>query len=127
MDQGREFCIRLMKPWLQDDDTEMHPTHNGGESVVAETFIRTLKNKIQKYKTSVSIMCILIKSMKYNNTYHSTIKMILIDVKSNTYSDFNKANNEEDPTFEVADHVRISKYKNILSEVTLQYGLNQVI
>ena len=50
--------------------------------------------------------------------------MILIDVKSNTYSDFNKANNEEDPTFEVADHVRISKYKNILSEVTLQYGLN---
>ena len=31
---------------LQDDDTEMHPTHNGGESVVAETFIGTLKNKI---------------------------------------------------------------------------------
>ena len=116
-----------MKPWLQDDDTEMHPTHNGGESVVAKTFIRTLKNKIQKHKTSVTITCILIKSMKYNNTYHSTIKMILIDVKSNTYSDFNKANNEEDPTFEVADHVRISKYKNILSELTLQYGLNQVI
>ena len=62
--------------------------------------------------------------MKYNNTYHSTIKMILIDVNSNTYSDFNKANNVEDPTFEVADRVKISKYKNILSEVTLQYGLN---
>ena len=27
---------------------------------------------------------------KYNNTYHSTIKTKLVDVKSNTYIDFNK-------------------------------------
>ena len=30
---------------------------------------------------------------KYNNTYHSTIKMKPLDVKSNTYIDFNKENN----------------------------------
>ena len=34
--------------------------HNEGKSVVAERFIRTLKNKIDKYVTSVTEMCILI-------------------------------------------------------------------
>ena len=48
---------------------------------------------------------------KYNNTYHSTIKMKLTDVKSATYIDFHKENNKKDPKFEIGDHVRISKYK----------------
>ena len=39
---------------------------------------------------------------KYNNTYHSTIKMNPVDVKSSTYIDF-----------KIDDHLRISKYKNI--------------
>ena len=43
-----------MKSWLQDYDTEMHSTQNEGKSAVAERFIRTLKNKICKYMTSVS-------------------------------------------------------------------------
>ena len=50
---------------------------------------------------------------KYNHTYHSTIKMKPVDVKSSTYIDFDKKNNKEDPKFIVGDHVRISKYKNI--------------
>ena len=33
---------------------------------------------------------------KYNNTYHRTIKMNPIDVKSSTYTDFDKKNNKED-------------------------------
>ena len=32
----------------------MHSTHNEEKSVVAERFIKTLKNKIFKYMTSVS-------------------------------------------------------------------------
>ena len=32
----------------------MYSIHNEGKSVVAERFIRTLKNKIYKYVTSVS-------------------------------------------------------------------------
>ena len=46
---------------------------------------------------------------KYNNTYYSTIKMKHLDVKSNTYIDFNKENNLKDPKFKVGDHVRTSK------------------
>ena len=37
-----------MKSWLQDNDTEMYSTHNEKKPIVAERFIRTLKNKIYK-------------------------------------------------------------------------------
>ena len=43
-----------MKSWLEINDIEMHLTHNEGTSVIAERFIRTLKNKIYKYMTLVS-------------------------------------------------------------------------
>ena len=39
-----------------------------------------------------------------------------VDVKSNTYTDFNKENNEEDPKFKFGDHVNISKYKNVFAK-----------
>ena len=44
-----------MKTWLQDNDTEMCSTRNEGKPVVAGRFIRTLKNRIYKYMTSVLI------------------------------------------------------------------------
>ena len=37
-----------MKPWLEKNDIEIYSTHNEGKSVIAERFIRTLKNKIYK-------------------------------------------------------------------------------
>ena len=46
--------LRSMKSWLEENNIEMYSTHNEGESVVAEKFIRTLKNKIYKYMTSMS-------------------------------------------------------------------------
>ena len=53
---------------------------------------------------------------KYNNTYHTTIKMKPIDVKDNTYVNIDKEVNEKDLKFKVGDHVRISKYKNIFAK-----------
>ena len=43
-----------MKSWPEKNGLEMYSTHNDGKSVVAERFIRTLKNKIYKYMTSIS-------------------------------------------------------------------------
>ena len=43
-----------MKSWPEKNDIEMYSTHTEGKSVAAERFIRTLKNKIYKYTTSVS-------------------------------------------------------------------------
>ena len=54
---------------------------------------------------------------KYINTYHSTIEMKPIDVKSSTYIDFDKKNNKKRPKLKVGDNVRISKYKNIFGKI----------
>ena len=93
----------------------MYSTHNEGKSVVAERFVRTIKNKIYKYMTSKSKTLYIAKLgdivHKYNNRKHRTIKMKPIDVKDNTYIDFGKEVNYNNPKFKVSDHVRISKYK----------------
>ena len=73
VDKGSEFYNRSMKSWLEKNDIEMYSTHNEGKSVVAERFIRTLKNKIYKYMTSISKTVCIDKLddivNKYNNTY----------------------------------------------------------
>ena len=42
-----------MKSWSEKNDIEMYSTHNEGKSVVADRFIRTIKNKIYKYMISI--------------------------------------------------------------------------
>ena len=54
VDKGSECYNGSMKSWLEKNDIEMYSTHNEGKSVVAEIFIRRLKNKIFKYMTSIS-------------------------------------------------------------------------
>ena len=53
---------------------------------------------------------------KCNNTYHRTIKMKPVDVKSSTYIGSSKEINYQDPKFKIGDIVRISKYKNIFAK-----------
>ena len=117
VDKGSEFYNGYFKKWLRDNDLVMYSTHNEGKSVVAERFIRTLKSKIYKYMTSISKNVYIDKLDdivdEYNNTYHTTIKMKLADVKDNTYINADKEINNKDPKFKVGGHVRISKYKNI--------------
>ena len=98
----------------------MYSTNNEGKSVIAERFIRTLKNKIYKYMTSISKKVYIDKlddiAKKYNNTYHTSIEMKPIHVKDNTYMDLKKEINNKNPKFKVGDHVRMSKYKNIFAK-----------
>ena len=53
---------------------------------------------------------------EYNNTYHRTIKMKPVGAKDDTYIDSSKEVNDKDSKFQVGDHVRISKYKNIFAK-----------
>ena len=72
--------------------------------------IRTLKNKIYKYMTSISKNVYIDKLddivNRYNNTYNRSIKIKPVNVKSRVYIDFNKGNNKENPKFKVFDHVK---------------------
>ena len=53
LDKSSQFYNRSMKSFLQNNSIEMYSTHNEGKSIVAERFIRTLKNKIYKCTTSI--------------------------------------------------------------------------
>ena len=53
---------------------------------------------------------------EYNNTCYNTIRMKPVCVKSSTYIDFAANNNDKDPKFKFADHLRISKYRYIFAK-----------
>ena len=78
----------------------MYSTYNEGKSVVAETFIKTLKNKIFKHMTAVSknVYCDVLDDTvdNYNNTLHRIIEMKPIDVKSDSYAEYNFDCNAKD-------------------------------
>ena len=88
--------------------------NNGGKSVIAERFIRTLKNKFYKYVFSISKNGHIDKLddivNRYNNTYHNTIEIMPVDVKSSTYIEI-----------KIGNIVRILTYKNIFAKT---YVLN---
>ena len=98
----------------------MYSTYNEGKSVVAERFIRTLKNKIFKHMTAISKnVCFDVLDdivNKYNNSVNRTIKMKPIDVKDDAYVDSIKEVNDKVPKFKVGDRIRNSKYKNIFAK-----------
>ena len=68
-----------MTSCLDKNDMEMYSTRNVGKSVIAERFTRTSQNKIYRYMTSVSKYVYIDKFdeivNKYNNIYHSAIKI----------------------------------------------------
>ena len=98
----------------------MYSTNNEGKSVVGERFTRTLKNKINKQMTSKSKIVHIDKldeiANKQNNTYHNANKIKPANVKDNTYIDFYKKNQKEDPKFKAGNHIRISKYKTFFAK-----------
>ena len=59
-------------------------------------FFRTLKNKVHKYMTSISknVYIDILDDIfnKYNNTYHSTIKIKLVNIRTSTYNNFGYKN-----------------------------------
>ena len=89
----------------------MYSTHNNGKSVLAERFIRTLKNKIYKHTTTVgkkvyfNVLDDIVN--KYNYTWHSSIKIKPKDVADDSFVESNEEFNKEDPKFKIGDHVRI--------------------
>ena len=94
----------------------MYSTYNEGKSVVAERFIRTLKNKLYKHVTVTG------KNVYYDvldhvvNEYNNTIKMKPKNVKDDNKRVYIDEYNKRSARFNVNDRVRISKFKNIFAK-----------
>ena len=120
VDQGSEFYNQSFKDFLKINNIKMYSTFNEGKSVVAERFIRTLKNKIFKHMTTIlkNVYIDVLNDIvdKCNNTVHKTIKIKPTDVTNNSFVEYNEESNKKGPKFKVGDCVRNSKYKNIFAK-----------
>ena len=120
VDKGSEFYNNSFKDFLKINNIEMYSTYNERKSVVAERFIKTLKNMIFKHMTAVSksIYFDLLDDIanKCNITVHRTIKIKPIEVTSDSYAEYNENFNIKYCKFKVGDHARISKYKNVFAK-----------
>ena len=97
----------------------MYSTYNEGKSVLAEGFIRTLKNKLYKHMaaTAKNVYYVLDDIVnEYNNTKHNTIKVKPRDVKYDNKRVYIDEHNKKDSRFNVGDRVRISKFNNIFAK-----------
>ena len=84
VDKDSEFYNSPFRKWLKDNNIKMYSAHNEGNLSVAESFIRTLKNKIYKHMTAVSKNIYIDRLVdipnECNNAYHKTIQMKPIGV-----------------------------------------------
>ena len=124
-DKSSEFYNRSMKSFLQKNNIEMYSMYIEGKSVVAEIFIKILKNKIYKYMTSISKNVHIDKLDDIVNKY--SIIALSVDVKPNIYTNSSKEIDDKDPEFKIGDNVRISKSKNILQKAMFQIGLKKLL
>ena len=98
----------------------MYSTYNEGKSVIAERFIKTLKNKLYKHMTGVgknvywNVLDDIVE--KYNNTTNKSIGMKPKDVSDDVKAEYVEESNEKSSRFSVGDRVRISKFKNIFAK-----------
>ena len=120
VDQGSEFYNHVFKRWLSRNNIIMYSTYNEGKSVVAERFIRTLKNELYKHMTATgkNVYYDVLDDIvnEYNNTKHNAIKMKPKEVENNNKRVYIDEHNEKRSRFKAGDRVRISKFKNIFAK-----------
>ena len=120
VDQGGEFYNHVFKKWLSDNDIIMYSTFNEGKSVVAERFIRILKNKLYKHITAINnnvyydVLDDIVN--EHNNIKHNIIKMKPKDVKDDNNRVYIDEHHKKSARYNVGDRVRISNFKNIFAK-----------
>ena len=102
----------------------MYLTYNKGKSVVAERFIRTLKNKIFKHMApfSKNVYFDVLDDIanKYNNSVYKTIKIKPIDVTDDSYAEYNEAFNKKILNLKLVIMLEFQNKKTFLLKDTLQ-------
>ena len=126
-DKGKEFKNKKFQSFLKEHNVIWFTTDSEFKASIVERFNRTLKTKMWKYFTQfgtrkwIDIVDDLVYN--YNNTYHTSIKMMPIEgskkenetqVYKNLYTNEVKTNKVN--KFKVGDKVRISKYKSVFEK-----------
>ena len=105
VDQGGEFYNNFFKRFLRINNIEIYSTYNERKSVLAQRFIRALKNKIFQHMAAVSknVYFDLLDDIvnKYNNTVHRTIKKKPIYVTFDSYTEYMKILTKKIPNLRV--------------------------
>ena len=126
VDQVSEFYNNSFKDFLKINNTEMYSTYNEGKSVVAERYIKALKNKIFKHMTitSKNVYFDVLDDIvnKYNNTVHKTIKMKPIDVTDDSYDEYNEGFNKKILNLKLMTMLEFQNTKTFLLKDMLQIG-----
>ena len=126
VDQGSEFYNKSYEDFLKINDIKMYSTYNEGKSVVAERFIRTLKNKIFKHMTAISknVYFDVLNNIvdKYNNTVHRTIKMKPTEVTNDYYAEYNEIANKKILNLTLVKMLEFLNLKTFLLKDKLRIG-----
>ena len=126
VDQGSKFYNNSFKDFLKMNNIEMYSRYNGGKSVVAERFIRTLKNKIFKHMEAISenVYFDVLDDIanKYNNRVHKTIKMKPIDVTSGSYAEYKEHFNKKILNLKLVTMLEFQNTKTFLLRDMFQIG-----
>ena len=124
VDQVSECCNNPFKRFLKIKNIEMYSTYNEGKSVVAERFIRTLKNKTFKHMTVISknvyfdVLYDIVN--KSSNTVHESITMKLIDVTSDSFAEYNEHPYKKTLNLKLVIMLEFQNTKTFLLKDTLQ-------
>ena len=109
----------------------MYSTYKEGKSVVAERFIRTLKNKMFKHMTAFSknVYFVVLDDIvnKYNNTVQRTIKMKPIDVTDDSYPEYNENPNIQILNLKSVIMLEFQNAKTFLLKDILQISQNKFL
>ena len=126
VDQGIEFYNKSLKDFLKRNNIKIYSTYNEGKSVVAERFIRTLKNKIFKDMTAIqqNIYFDVLNDIvnKDKNTVHKTIKMKPIEVTDNYYAESDEHPNKKILNLKLVTVLEFQNMKTFLLMNILQIG-----
>ena len=125
-DRGKEFYNKQVQDLLNENNIKLYSTNNSEiKSSVAERFNRTFKNMMYKIFTenNNTIFYNIIDDLvnEYNNKYHSTIKMTLIEGSKKINEKkikniYNFKKTAKPGNFKIGDRVRISLEKNIFEK-----------
>ena len=104
----------------------MYSKYNKGKSVVTESIIRTLKNKIFKHMTPISknVYFDVLDNIfdKDNNTVHRPIKMKSIDISGDSYAEYNENPNKKTLNLKLVIMLEFQYIKTFLLKDILQIG-----